>query len=142
MAIERPHRTYEAIVPDRRDGETVATLAVDGQPTLVWEIKGATIEGPGPFSGRSLGAGFTQFTSTLSRDEAEAALVLRRAVFVSQGRGIDLVALGHRGPLGGCWAWQAERVADLRHLPENRRDFSHDAEPLLADDAAWLGFQA
>jgi hypothetical protein len=141
MAMERPQRTYEATVPDRRAGETIATLDVDGQPMLVWQVKGAMIEGSGPYAGQSLGAGFTQFTSTLSRDEAEAALVLRRAVFVSQGRGIDLVALGHRGPIGGCWAWQSERVARLRHLPENRRDYSVGAESLLADDVSWLNFQ-
>ena len=89
-----------------------------------------------------MGAGFTQFTASLGRDEAEAALVLRRALFVSQGRRLDLDALGDRGPVGGCWAWQPERMAQLRRLPENRRNFSAGAEAVLADDVDWLNFRA
>ncbi|MBV1691319.1 DUF2889 domain-containing protein [Novosphingobium sp. G106] len=142
MALERPRRTYDVTVPDRIDGHTVATLDVDGQPMLRWRILDMTVEGPAPYEARSLGAGFTQFTRSLGREEAEAALVMRRALFVSQGRGHDLEALGNRGPVGGCWAWQPERMAELRRLPENRRDFSDRAEALLADDAEWLDFRS
>ena len=141
MALGRAQRTYEAIVPDRQDGHTVATLCVDGRPMLAWRVMDMTIEEPAPYEGRSMGAGFTQFTSSLGRDEAEAALVLRRALFVSQGRGLDLGALGVRGPVGGCWAWQPERIARLQRLPENRRDFSHRAQAILADDVEWLNFR-
>jgi hypothetical protein len=143
LALERPRRTYEATIPDRQeDGRTVATLAVDGQPMLAWRVMGMAIEGPAPYEGRSLGAGFTRFTASLGRDEAEAALVLRRALFVSQGRRMDLEALGDRGPVGGCWAWQPERIPQLRRLPENRRSFSASAEAALADDVDWLNFEA
>jgi hypothetical protein len=141
MALERPHRSYEATVPDRQNGQTVATLAVDGRPLLRWLVMGMTIEEPAPYHGRSLGAGFTQFSRSLARDEAEAALVLRRALFVSQGRAIDLDALGDRGPVGGCWAWQPERIDQLRRLPQSRRDFSGRAGAPLAADMAWVNFQ-
>ncbi len=140
MALERKARTYDAIVPDRRDGETEATLDVDGRRVLAWQVKDMTILGPAPYAGRSLGAGFTQFTASLDRDEAEAALVLRRAVFVSQGRGVDTDALGQRGPVGGCWAWQPQRIAQLHRIPGSRRDFSDKACGPLADDDAWLDF--
>jgi hypothetical protein len=142
MALKRSQRTYEITVPDRQGGHTIARLDVDGKEALAWRVMGMTIEGPPPYEGRSLGAGFTKFSRSLSRDEAEAALVLRRALFVSQGRGIDIEALGTRGPVGGCWAWQPERIPDLRRLPENRRDFSASAEGALADDLEWLNFQA
>jgi hypothetical protein len=142
MALERPRRNYEITIPDRQNGHTIARLDVDGQTMLVWQVKGMTLEGPTPFEGRSLGAGFTEFTSSLARDEAEAALVLRRALFVSQGRRLDLATLGDRGPVGGCWAWQPERIARLERLPENRRDYSDDAQALLVGDAEWLDFRA
>ena len=142
MAIGRPERSYEVTIPDREAGHTIATLHVDGQPMLLWHIMDMTIEGPPPYEGRSLRAGFTKFTYSLSRDQAEAALVLRRALFVSQGRGIDIDALGDRGPVGGCWAWQPERIPQLRRLPENRRDFSISSEEALGDDLGWLNFQA
>lgn len=142
MAINRPERSYEVTIPDRIDGQTVATLHVDGQSMLQWQVTGMTVEGPPPFDGRSLGAGFTKFTYSLSRDQAEAALVLRRALFVSQGRGVDIDALGDRGPVGGCWAWQPERIPKLRRLPENRRDFSISSEVPLGEDLNWLNFQS
>jgi hypothetical protein len=142
MALRRPQRTYEATVPDRLDGRTVATLHADGQLMLRWNVLNMTIEGPAPYEGRSLGAGFTQFTRSLSREEAEAALVLRRALFVSQGRGIDLGTLGDRGPVGGCWAWQPQRIEQLHRLPGNRRDFSASAVAVLAEDAQWFNFRA
>jgi len=142
MALERPRRIYEVTVPDRQDGRTIAKLHADGQLMLTWRVVDMTIEGPAPYEGRSMAAGFTQFTTSLSRDEAEAALVMRRALFVSQGRGLDLATLGDRGPVGGCWAWQPERISQLHRLPENRRDFADSAEDLLADDADWLNFQA
>ncbi len=141
MAVERPQRTYEVTIPDRKNGQTIAKLHVDGQPMLAWRVMDMAIEGPPPFEGQSLRAGFTKFTYSLSRDQAEAALVLRRALFVSQGRGIDIDALGNRGPVGGCWAWQPERIHQLRRLPENRRDFSDSSELALSDDVEWLDFQ-
>ncbi len=142
LAIERPVRIYDAVIPDRQDGRTTATLHADGRPVLVWQVNGMTIEGPAPYENRSLGAGFTKFTATLDRDEAEYALVLRRALFVSQGRGHDFASLGDRGPIGGCWAWQPERKDQLRRLPENRHDLSNHADAILSEDAQWLDFRA
>jgi hypothetical protein len=142
IALNRPLRTYDISIPDRQDGRTIARLDVDGQTMMTWRIDGMTIQGPAPYEGRSMGAGFAQFTRTLSHDEAECALVMRRALFVSQGRGIDIEALGDRGPVGGCWAWQPERIHELRRLPENRRDLSAHAEAALSDDLDWLNFRA
>lgn len=141
LALERPRRIYDAVIPDRQEGRTTATLYADGQPVLTWQVNGMTLEGPAPYAGLSLGAGFTKFTGTLDREEAEFALVLRRALFVSQGRGTNFATLGNRGPVGGCWAWQPERKDQLRRLPENRRDLSDCAETILSEDAEWLGFR-
>lgn len=141
LALERPKRIYDAVIPDREDGRTTATLYADGEPVLSWQVNDMTLEGPPPYEDRSLGAGFTKFTATLSRDEAEYALVLRRALFVSQGRGTDFASLGDRGPVGGCWAWQPERKDQLRRLPENRRDLSDSADAILSEDAEWLDFR-
>lgn len=80
-------RTYKAAIPDRVDGATTATLWRDGEEILRWEIDGNAITGPPPYGGLSLGGGFTGFARALPTiDEAEAALVLRRAVFITGGR--------------------------------------------------------
>ncbi len=142
LALGRPRRVYQATIPDRaEDGRTIAALDVDGMEALRWEVNEMTVEAPEPYAGHSLGAGFTRFTRSLPCDEAEAALVLRRALFVSQGRKYDTEFLERSGPVGGCWAWQPERMDTLRRLPENRISFSDRAEALLVGDDDWLAFR-
>ena len=74
-------------------------------------------------------------------DEAEAALVLRRAVFISGGRGVDLDAPDRRmGPRGGCWAWQPERAQRAVRMVGSTLDFTDRADDLTAHDRGWLAF--
>ena len=142
LALGRPRRVYDVTVPDRVGERTRAVLAADGVDALVWDVEDMTVLGPEPYSGRSLGAGFTRFTRSLPQEEAEAALVMRRALFVSRGRGVNFDEIGQRGPVGGCWAWQPERMDRLRRQPENRRDFTEMAGHLLLGDDDWLEFRA
>ena len=47
------------------------------------------VQEPAPYSGIGLGAGFSAWVArNLDEDEAEDALVLRRAIFISSGRGL------------------------------------------------------
>ena len=140
LALGRPRLVYDIVIPDRVEGRTQAQVFRDGEAVLAWDVAGMTVEGPEPYAGRQLGAGFTRFTRELSRDAAEAALVFRRALFVSQGRGITIESLGKRGPVGGCWAWQPERIDSLHRLPENRRDFGAAPDSLCIEDRDWLAF--
>ncbi len=135
-------RGYAALVPDREDGRTHASLTRDGEPVLNWAIAGRVIEGPAPFAGVNIDSGFTGWSQkTLGLDEAEAALVLRRAVFISGGRGVDLDAPGRRtGPLGGCWTWQPERADRATRNIGSTWDFTGRAEALTLDDGPWLAF--
>jgi hypothetical protein len=141
LAQRRPHRVYEGAVPDRIDGRTVATLRRDGLEILQWALDDQTIVSPGPYAGRILGSGFTGFARGLPLEEAEAALVLRRIVFISGGRGVDFSAPGKVGPVGGCWAWQPERMAQAVRLPASKLDFTGRAEDLVQDDQDWIRFQ-
>ena len=130
-------RRYDATVPDRHDGRTTATLARDGELFFRWDLEGTTILRP--YAGRDIGSGFTGFARSLSPDEGEAALVLRRAVYVSAGRSLDLTRAGRTGPVGGCWAWQPERMDQIVRLP-TKLDFSGRAQELALGDEAWLAF--
>ena len=141
LSARRVHRVYEAAIPDRVDGQTIATLRRDGAEVLRWDVSGMTIVGPAPYVDRSLGSGFGRFVRSLALEEAEAALVLRRALFISQGRGVDFSKLGRSGPVGGCWAWQPERMGELERLPASRRDFTGRAEVLAGEDQDWLRFE-
>jgi hypothetical protein len=143
LALGRRRRVYEATVPDREDGRTRASLRRDGRVVLEWELDHATIKAPPRYAGIDIGAGFTQWASDrLDAEAAEAALVLRRAVFISRGRGIDLDAPARRrtGPIGGCWVWQPERAAGATRNIGSALDFTGREAALTQDDRAWLAF--
>jgi hypothetical protein len=136
-------RTYDIEVPDREDGRTHARLWRDSEPVLDWIVERSRIVEPAPFAGHDIGSGFTAWVAdTLGADEAEAALVLRRAVFISGGRGLDLDAPGRTtGPMGGCWVWQPERSAGARRIVGSTLDFTDRAAALTLDDREWLAFE-
>lgn len=138
-------RSYAAVVPDRQEGVTHPVLYRDGSPVLSWRMTGATITNPAPFKDLNIGSGFTGWVRReLGLEEAEAALVLRRAVSISGGRGVDLDAPGRKGPMGRCWTWQPERAPEAiagRNVGSTL-DFSGRADELTRADQAWLRFEA
>ena len=143
----RGTRRYEAIVPDfgsavpetarlEITGGTVeATLARDGATVQAWRIDGDRILGPGDLTGRPLARGFRAWTEGLPVDEAEHAFILRRAIMVAGGRGIDLDRLS--GPDDttmpfACHTLQpAQRFRALRN-PGTTRDYAASSEGMLA----------
>ncbi len=145
MARGISRRTYEAESPDRVDDKTHARVWRDGALIYGWDMNGLTIEGPDPFVGRSLGSGFTGWVrEALSLEDAEAALVLRRTVFISSGRAIDLDDPSRRvgtGPMGGCWVWQPQRAGFAHRVVGSMQDFTHRAEALTRSDRGWLAFE-
>lgn len=135
-------RFYEVEVPDRVDGRTHVRLWRDGALLLEWDMDGPTIVGPAPFAGVGIGGGFTGWARDhLDLDLAEAALVLRRGVFISSGRTVDLDAPGRTtGPMGGCWVWQPERAALATRIVGSTHDFTERPQVLTLDDQDWLAF--
>ena len=138
--IER--RAYELEVPDRIDGRTHVRLWRDGELLFEWDVDGQVIAGPAPFAGLGIGGGFTGWARrNLDLDGAEAALVLRRGVFISSGRTVDLDDPGRRtGPMGGCWVWQPGRAELAKRVVGSTHDFTDRPQVLTRDDQAWLGF--
>jgi hypothetical protein len=136
-------RTYEIEVPDPVEGLSRPRLWRDGELMLEWSMNERQIVGPGPYGPRDLGAGFTDWAATnLPPELAEAALVMRRAIFISSGRMVDLDAPGRTtGPIGGCWAWQPERAAQALRVVGSTHDFTDRPEALTSDDRAWLAFE-
>lgn len=94
-AAGRARREYAVEVPDRIGGATRPSLARDGEPLLAWEVAGDRIAGPAPFAGVPLrGRAFLDWIAAeLDPDGAEAAWVLRRALFIALGRAGDLDAV-------------------------------------------------
>lgn len=134
-------RVYRVEVPDLVDGATVATVERDGQKLLEWRVRDYAVEAPDRFAGLGLGHGFTGWVvREMAPEEAEAALVLRRGVFVSRGRRIraDLDRRPHAPITGACWVQQPERAPLATRSAGVVRDYSETGVPLDEEDRAWL----
>lgn len=134
-------RQYDIEVPMRVNDRTHSTLARDGVPLLEWNVLGTVIQGPPPYSGVDLYHGMARWAlTTLSTEEAEAALVLRRATGIAKGRGMNLDAQVHASPNGNCFAQQPARAPWAIRIVGSTLDFAARPADLCADDKVWLAF--
>jgi len=134
-------RRYDFTLPDRRDGRTRPTLLRDGRPLLAWTVAGLAVEDaePAVFGGRALmGAGWHALVDSLEDpDLAEAAFVMRRAVFIGLGRQYDFERIPRASafaPVVGaaCHTFGAGRVDEALRVAGSVRDF-HDAPERILD---------
>lgn len=136
-----PRLRYQATVPDRAEQKTQPLLLRDDEPILTWQLDGDVLRSPGSYAGVSVRTGFVKWAiQNLEPQEAEAAIVLRRAVFVSNGRGRDLDALATASAKGGCYTQQPQRAASAYRIIGSTRDFTHSANLADPDDDHWLSF--
>lgn len=132
-------RRYDISVPLRREGRTRASLVRNGTPLLAWDLQDLDITGPAPFTGMSLRVGLARWAlATLSPDDAEATLVLRRAAAISLGKGAPLDRQLHAQVTNRCYVQQAERAQKALRQVGSTWDFTARSEALCADDVAWL----
>ena len=73
---------YDVTIPDLIDGKTQGILLRDGEQILCWDVDGASVTGPDPFTEHII-RGVAEWPAGLDDDTLEAALVLRRGFFVS-----------------------------------------------------------
>lgn len=129
-ALQRGHRQYEAIIPDREIfaweaghrrllGPGTAWLLRDNKEVLRWEIDKREITGPADWAGQSLTEGFRARSEAMPVEEAEAATVLRRAIAIAAGRTLDPDTIPDargRGQSGVCYTFLEEiRDSALRN---------------------------
>src|SRR3546814_12775219 len=91
-----------------------------------------------------LGRGFTAWAGTsLNTDDAEAALVLRRAIFISGGRGRteELDRQPHAVARGSCWVQQPERASLATRQKGPWRAHSESPHPFTAGADRWRAFE-
>ncbi len=136
-ANDRRARTaYDIVVPDRIEGRTNARLRGPGEMILEWHVDGDTIEAAPPFGGRPLYGGFVGWAEeNLDGPTAEAAIVLRRALYISLGRIVDLdgyASASDLGPrqIGVCHTFQPDVVEKSVRVRGATRDFTSRADAL------------
>jgi hypothetical protein len=94
-------------------------------------------EGPGEWAGRNLRQ-LSTWKASLPPVLAERAMLLRRAVHISNGRNSAALAVeraADRGParMGACFTYQMPRALDACRSPDWIRDFSRSNIPPLSD---------
>jgi hypothetical protein len=134
-AAGRARREYAVAVPDRIGGATRPSLARDGEPLFVWEVAGDCIAGPAPFAGVPLrGRAFIDWIAAeLDPDGAEAAWVLRRALFIALGRAGDLDAVPTAAAVTAmvgapCHSFQPAIAPRARRVVGSTREWTDDPD--------------
>ena len=136
-------RRYDVTLPDRRSGGSRPTLLRDGELVLDWQILGSEIAEATPevFAGLSLGGTpFHRFVMReLDADLAEAALVMRRAIFIGLGRRYAFDGMSEArmfAPVVGaaCHTFDEARVGEAKRVLGTVRDFHDQPERILERD--------
>jgi hypothetical protein len=131
-------RSYLAVVPDWHEHPFDAWILRDGVEVLRFTVGSRALEAPEAFAGVALNQRFIQWcASHLDDDTTEAALLLRRAAWMSPARHIDLEAFAMIADsmvkTGVCYATQPERLEIGRRNRHSLRDFGTHPQDLLAD---------
>ncbi len=119
------------------DGQRhTVTLARDGEALLAWELEGARVVAPAPWS-EAVG-GFARWAdATFDADTAEAAIVLKRACSIGMSRGMDLDSYPTLADMPGlspvCWSMQPERAPVAFRNHGLIRDYDARPEAMLAE---------
>jgi hypothetical protein len=137
-------RQYDVELPPTVDGRTTPRLWRDGELTLAWTLDSAPGVGRGlvdpvpPFDAAPWRGGFMRWAdATLEPDEAEAAIVLRRACEIGMGRGMDLDRLERAEQLAGvmlgvCYTMRPGTIAVALRNKLTARDFAEHPDALLS----------
>jgi Protein of unknown function (DUF2889) len=134
-------RQYDIEVPFGllQGGERAATLERDGTVLLQWTLRGHRIVAPEPYAGVDRGF-FRWADEHLPVDDAEAAIVMRRACTIGMGRGVDLDQYDNLGQLPElapvCYSMQPERAPVAFRYRNRIRDFDDARDTLLAQGPA------
>lgn len=129
-------RDYRTEVPDWDDIPFTARLWRDDELLLDWTCAYDEVREPAPFRGAPLRARFMAWCeSNLDVELAEAAQVLRRAIWMSPARRLDLEAFDSAEPSGLrpdiCYTAQPARIGVAIRNHGSLRDFGRSDEPLL-----------
>lgn len=133
-------RQYDVEVPcmDTRSPRA-ARLSVDGCERLAWTLHRTVIYEPESFAGQDIRTMMPWVKQHVTdRDEFEAVIVLRRAVFTSGNRMYDMdrmttaAATGHVS--GACHVFQHGVADHALRVKGSTLDFGARPQALLADD--------
>lgn len=133
-------RQYDAEIPAMPADGSERTVRLWRNGTLIhaWTMQDRRCIAPEPFSSAPWRGGFLRWADeTFEPDDAEAVMVLRRAVDIGMGRGMDLDAVERAEELevamaGICFTMQPDQIHVSLRNKGTIRDFDDDPDALLA----------
>lgn len=133
-------RQYDVEVPYRAPGAGPRDVRLwrDGELRLTWTLDGDACTAPEPYASAPWRGGFLRWADAdLPVEEAEAAIVLRRACDIALGRGADLEAYPRASQLaiatsGICYTFQPETAAVAFRQVGTIRDWDGRVDEMLA----------
>lgn len=138
----RDHRRYQAtlfrldsVLADAPASWVRAVLSCDGAEVLQWDVCKGAIMRPESAAGRTIDRGFREWTETMDEAEAEHAWVMRRAVFVAQGRTIRLTRpeIADDMPMGAvCHNYQPALRKTSIYIVDSTRRYDTGPERMLS----------
>lgn len=126
-------RRYDLAVEDFSDDGRRATLTRDGLEVLAWRFRGDLLIDPPPMAGTSVAGLNSRSLAGLPHEDAEAALLLRRAIWLSRGRWIDIDGVATAAgldPPGACFSYQPGIASQGLRRRGSERDFPDGVKPL------------
>ena len=136
-------RQYDAEVPfGWGDDRAAVRLWRDGELVLEWTLAGRSIGSPPPYDTAPWTGGFFRWAdTTLPVEQAEAAIVLRRACEIGMGRGMDLDGVDRADELadlmlGVCYTMQPAVIETSLRNKGTIRDFSDTPDALLEESGS------
>lgn len=126
-------RRYDISVTNAVNGRSEAELLCDGVPVARWVLQDGVIVEPAAQAGQRPAAYQSRALAALPPDEAEALLMLRRAVVLggARGRDIDRYPTAAELPPGPvCFVYRPGVAEHAKRQYGSERDFSTGPGPL------------
>ncbi|MDX9741741.1 MAG: DUF2889 domain-containing protein [Gammaproteobacteria bacterium] len=129
QAVRGGRRQYDIEVTDPVDGIRRVLLARDGQTLIDWRIKGVLLLSPPELAGINVRKMNMQALAASDQEMAEAVSVVRRALMLSEGRGIDYDRIPDPTVFadrmsGACYSFQPGRIPFATRNKGTVRDFT------------------
>lgn len=129
QALRGGNRVYDIAIPDRVEGRYTAELRRDGRLLFTWSLHNSIVTAPADLAGADFNKAVRWPPEILGDpDLLEAALVLRRGIFVSYVRtpgrtgfrnGTLAETAGDQTEMEGvCWSYQAVRGQEGRNAAQ------------------------
>ncbi|MCB1616854.1 MAG: DUF2889 domain-containing protein [Pseudomonadales bacterium] len=135
-------RLFDIAIHDEKDGLMQCSVALNQRMIFHWNIRSQLIENEGPWQGVNVQKGFSGWVeNNLAGDEAEAALSLSRAYFISITRRVlveknaGMKIANDLMTKGVCYTYSKPAVDTAYRLHDTTRDFTDSPDEMLSFSA-------